>query len=184
MKTLYWPWLHVLAIHVAEDLLLSVFLLVDPSRRSAEAHEHVHTHAHLLIWASLFVGLFFSAYGRPYRWFWLAWLSLVFVPMLATFASYVLPSGQVAFWIAAQLAPVVPKGIDGSRRQRYLCLSDPGIAIHTRLDYRARTRAYDDKTTPAGGTGIGQQGAPTARVSGFHWPVYNHRFSRPCAVRD
>jgi|GEM_PF-3132124 len=105
MKTLYWAWLHLLVVLVFS--LFLDFLLVVYVPEYASAYRVVRSEAAALAWLSFLMPLLFTAYIRPYRWFWALWVAPFWtVPLYFSTLGGVLPVGQIEYWLSVELIPI------------------------------------------------------------------------------
>ena len=101
---LYWAWLHVVAIDLAAEALFLLALRLGGAPEAIAVfplRDLVFT-ADAAVWLTLPAAFAFAAYARPYRWFWFGLTGLSAAYLTLGFFGYVLPWGQLSFWLAAQ----------------------------------------------------------------------------------
>ena len=142
--TVYWIAVHVLAVLLAGFLAATAVLWLSnatqPLFGALERAAMDLTATLTLSGAGL--AFLWGAYGRPFRWYWLAITGFMLLMITIGFLGYLLPIGQISFWLASKNLPPLP-GWSGlflpvillalfvfHIRQMHRC--DPGDAVHGR----------------------------------------------------
>ena len=103
-STPYWIWLHVIALELAAMMLFTLALSLTPETQPFTGYSlrTLAQSATALIWLTIPLAFLYAIYAQPYRWFWLGLTGLAAVQTVIGFFGYLLPWGQISFWLAAQ----------------------------------------------------------------------------------
>ena len=109
-RRVHWLWLHAVALYLLAQVGIAAFLaVVDAPGALLDVHARRMVGAlEPLVWIMLGMALVFGAYGRPYRWFWLVLAGGAVFQVVIGFMGYVLPWGQISFWMASKGVPGLP----------------------------------------------------------------------------